>query len=288
MPNEFVHNPTLDLYFDQLRQRPLLSRADECRLASRVQSGDLEARNEMIEGNLRLVVSIAKRFQGRGLAFEDLIAEGNLGLIRAVEKFDPSVGVGFSTYAGWWIRQAIFRAFEKLPRTIRLPGHVAERVRKVQQASASLTASLGREPTDAEIASATRLSRQCLRELRSVNQPLLSMNSPVRGHNGAAIPLAEFLPDTDQPGPDDSLIQADLNATLLQVLLLLPARERLVVVKRFGLDGEPPQTYDEIGRQVRVTRERARQLQVAALGFLRRALKQLDRPARLKKTLAAA
>ena len=279
MAHDFVHSPALDQYFEQLRHHPLLSRTDEAMLASRAQAGDLEARNRMIEGNLRLVVAIAKRFQGRGLAFEDLIAEGNIGLVRAVEKFDPDVGVGFSTYAGWWIRQAIFRAFEKLPRAVRLPAHITEQLRKVQQAAAALADTLGREPTDDEVAAAAGLSRQKLDSLRAANQPLLPMGAPVRGRDGRAATLAELLPDAEQDAPDVRLLHADLNASLLSVLRLLPDRERYVVVKRFGLDGNPPQTFDEIGRHVRVTRERVRQLQVSALVFLRQAMKRLDQPA---------
>ena len=145
MRTDLIHSPGLDVYFEQLRQRPLLSREDEKSLSAEVQHGDMAARNRMIEGNLRLVVSIAKRFQGRGIPFEDLIAEGNVGLVRAVERFDPEVGVAFSTYATWWIRQAIFRAFEKIPRAIRLPGHIAESLRKVHSTAASLAETLGRD-----------------------------------------------------------------------------------------------------------------------------------------------
>lgn len=288
MATEFVHSPALDLYFEQLRRHPLLSREDEARLASRAQSGDLLARNQMIEGNLRLVVAIAKRFQGRGLAFEDLIAEGNIGLVRAVEKFDPGVGVGFSTYAGWWIRQAIFRAFEKLPRAIRLPAHITEQLRKVQQTTSSLAESLGREPTDDEVAATAGLSRQKLESLRSANQPLIPMGAPVSGRNGRTATLAELLPDPAQIAPDVRLIHADLNTSLRDVLRLLPERERYVVVKRFGLDGEPPQTFDEISRHVRVTRERVRQLQVSALAFLRQAMKRLDQPVAVRRLPTAA
>jgi RNA polymerase primary sigma factor len=279
MATEFVHSPALDRYFNQLRHHPLLSRAEEAELAARAQTGDLEARNRMIEGNLRLVVVIAKHFQGRGLSFEDLIAEGNVGLIRAVEKFNPDVGVAFSTYAGWWIRQALFRAFEKLPRAIRLPAHISEQIRKLQQAVGTLAESLGREPTDTEVAAATGFSRQKLDLLRSATLPLLSMNAPIPGYDGRTTTLADLLQDSEQATPDASLILADRNASLFHIMGLLPERERYVVTKRFGLDGDPPQSFDEIGRHVRVTCERARQLQVSALGFLRRTMNRLDQPA---------
>jgi RNA polymerase primary sigma factor len=287
MHSQSPHSQALESYFEQLRQRPRISRAEEVELARRAQAGDLAARNELIEANLRLVVSIAKKFQGRGLAFEDLVAEGNLGLIRATDKFDPDLGVGFGTYASWWIRQAIFRAFEKLPRAIRLPAHVSEQMRKMHQTAATLADTLGREPTDEELAAATRFPRAKLDALRSIQKPLVSLAAPVRGRDGRDATLAEMLPDTDQAAPDDALMQTDWHTSLHRVLLLLPARERLVVVRRFGLDGGSPQTYDQIGREVRVTRERARQLQVAALAFLRHAMRRLDQPARAARGLAA-
>jgi len=277
MRTDLIHSPGLDVYFEQLRRRPLLSRADEKSLSTEVQAGDLAARNRMIEGNLRLVVSIAKRFQGRGIPFEDLIAEGNVGLVRAVERFDPEVGVAFSTYATWWIRQAIFRAFEKIPRAIRLPGHIAESLRKVHTTAASLAEKLGREPTDDEIAIGAQMSMKKLEELRTVNQPLVSMETPVGdARGGEARTLAELLPDVDHASPDEMAAQADLLSSLQQVLPFLPERERYIINRRFGLDGEAPQTLEEIGQHLQVTRERTRQLQVGALLQLRQALQRLD------------
>lgn len=277
MKTELVHSPGLDVYFEQLRKRPLLSREDEKSLSAEVQRGGLAARNRMIEGNLRLVVSIAKRFQGRGIPFEDLIAEGNVGLVRAVERFDPTVGVAFSTYATWWIRQAIFRAFEKIPRAIRLPGHIAESMRKVHTTAATLAETLGREPSDEEIAAAAHMTPKKIEELRTVNLPLLSMESPVGdGQGGEARTLAELLPDVEQAGPDASLEQSDLLATLNQVLPYLGERERYIINRRFGLDGGVPETLEEIGAHLKVTRERTRQLQVSALLQLRQALQRLD------------
>jgi RNA polymerase primary sigma factor len=277
MRTELIHSPGLDVYFEQLRRRPLLTREDEKTLSTEVQKGQLSARNRMIEGNLRLVVSIAKRFQGRGIPFEDLIAEGNVGLVRAVERFDPKVGVAFSTYATWWIRQAIFRAFEKIPRAIRLPGHIAESLRKVHTTAASLAETLGREPSDEEIAAAAHMTTKKIEELRTVNQPLLSMETPVGDtRGGEARTLAELLPDMDHSAPDESLEQADLLATLQKVLPFLPERERYIINRRFGLDGAAPQTLEEIGQHLKVTRERTRQLQVGALLQLRQALQRLD------------
>jgi len=277
MRTDLIHSPGLDVYFEQLRRRPLLSREEEKTLSTGVQKGDMVARNRMIEGNLRLVVSIAKRFQGRGIPFEDLIAEGNVGLVRAVERFDPKVGVAFSKYATWWIRQAIFRAFEKLPRAIRLPGHIAESLRKVHAAAAGLAETLGREPTDDEIAAAAQMTTKKIEELRTVNQPLLSMETPVGdGHGGEARTLAEMLPDAEHAAPDATFEQADLVASLQKVLPFLPERERYIINRRFGLDGAAPQTLEEIGQHLKVTRERTRQLQVSALTQLRQALQRLD------------
>ncbi|MFN0125248.1 MAG: RNA polymerase sigma factor RpoD/SigA [Verrucomicrobiales bacterium] len=277
MKTELVHSPGLDVYFEQLRRRPLLSREDEKTLSAEVQNGGLEARNKMIEGNLRLVVSIAKRFQGRGIPFEDLIAEGNVGLVRAVERFDPNVGVAFSTYATWWIRQAIFRAFEKIPRAIRLPGHIAESMRKVHTAAASLAETLGREPSDDEIAAAAQMSTKKIEELRMVNQPLLSMETPMGDTRGGdSRTLAEMLPDSEHTAPDESLAHSDLVATLEKVLPFLGERERYIINRRFGLDGRAPQTLEEIGQHLKVTRERTRQLQVSALLQLRQSLQRLD------------
>lgn len=276
MRTEMIHSPALDLYFEQLRRRPLLTRTEEVDLSAQAQQGSLAARNRMIESNLRLVVSIAKRFQGRGISFEDLIAEGNVGLIRAVERFDPSVGVAFSTYATWWIRQSIFRAFEKLPRAIRLPGHIAESLRKIHAATAALYDKLGREPTDEEIAIASEMSMKKIEELRTVNQPLVSMDTPL-GDGGEARTLADVLPDSDYVSPDETLEKADMLANLQQVVPLLPDRERYIITKRFGLDGSTPQTLEEIGHHLRVTRERTRQLQVSALSLLKQALRRLER-----------
>lgn len=280
MSTEFVHHPSLDAYFERLRRLPLLSRSDERRLASRIQQGDLRARNEMIEGNLRLVISIAKRFLGRGLGFDDLIAEGNVGLIRAVEKFDPTQGVGFSTYAGWWIRQAIFKAFERLPRVVRIPGHVNEQIRRMQQTSVVLADTLGREPSDDEVAVAARLGRANLEMLKTLIQPAISITTPVRDARSDTTTLGDLLPDTSQVAPDDVAEQADMAATLHRAIAQLSERERYVIIKRFGLDGDPPQSLDEIGRAVRVTRERARQLQIAALNSLRRAMNRYEQPVR--------
>ena len=277
MRTDLIHSPGLDVYFEQLRQRPLLSREDEKSLSAEVQHGDMAARNRMIEGNLRLVVSIAKRFQGRGIPFEDLIAEGNVGLVRAVERFDPEVGVAFSTYATWWIRQAIFRAFEKIPRAIRLPGHIAESLRKVHSTAALLAETLGREPTDDEIAVSAHMTLKKLEELRTVNQPLVSMESPVGdARGGEPRTLAELLPDVDHASPDETFAHADLMACLQKVLPFLPERERYIINRRFGLDGAAPQTLEEIGHHLKVTRERTRQLQVGALMQLRQALQRMD------------
>ncbi len=283
MKTEIHHSPALDLYFERLRHHSLLGRGEEAELSEKSHAGDLAARNRMIEGNLRLVVSIAKRFQGRGVPFEDLVAEGNLGLIRAVERFDVTMGAAFSTYATWWIRQAIFRAFERLPRAIRLPGHIAESVRKIHAASAVLTERFGRDPTDEEVADEAHLTVRKLEELRRFNQPLSSLDQPL-GEDAEARTLADHLPDTEHVSPDESFAHSDLLANLAHVLPQLPARERQIINRRFGLEGHTPQTLEEIGRVLGVTRERTRQLQVSALQHLAQAMKRLDHPLPTKKS----
>lgn len=288
MKTEIQHSPALDLYFERLRDHRLLEREEEAELCARCQAGDIEARNRMIEGNLRLVVSIAKKFQGRGVPFEDLVSEGNLGLIRAVERFDASIGAAFSTYATWWIRQAIFRAFERLPRAIRLPGHIAESMRKVHTCAALLSERLGREPTEEELAAETGFSLQKLKELRRISQPMSSLDQPL-GNDAESRTLADHLADTEHPAPDESFAHSDQLENLARVLPDLPPRERQIITRRFGLDGEPPQTLEEIGRRLGITRERTRQLQTLALQRLAQALKRLDSPvARHAKAVAQA
>ena len=278
MKNETSFCPALVGYFEQLRQRPLLTRDEERELSGRVQKGDRDARNRMIEGNLRLVVSIAKRFQGRGVSFEDLIAEGNIGLIRAVERFDGRVGVAFSTYATWWIRQAIFRCFEKLPRTVRLPSHIAEGLRKVHTTAAALGDKLGREPTDDEIAEAAQMTFRKVTDLRAVTQPLVSLAARMSDDPDSRT-IAETLAQPGEETPDRIFEKADLLQSLRFVLPQLPERERLVITRRFGLDGSEAETLDQIGRRIGVTRERTRQIQVIALQLLKQALQRLDQSA---------
>lgn len=286
MKTEIHHSPALDLYFERLRQHPLLDREEEADLCARSHAGDIDARNRMIEGNLRLVVSIAKKFQGRGVPFEDLVAEGNLGLIRAVERFDSSIGAAFSTYATWWIRQAIFRAFERLPRAIRLPGHISESMRRIHASTAALSERLGREPTDEEVADASGFTLQKLKELRRINQPMSSLDQPL-GEGTEARTLADHLPDTEHAAPDETFAHSDQLANLARILPELPPRERQIINRRFGLDGHPPQTLEEIGRGLGVTRERTRQLQALALQHLAQALKRLDSPSPLRKPKVA-
>lgn len=276
MSKKSNYSPALEVYFARLRERPLLTQEDARALYAEMQQGSPEARHRLIEGNLRLVVSIAKRFQGRGVPLEDLIAEGNVGLVRAVERFNPAMGVAFSTYATWWIKQSVFRAFESM-RSIRLPGHITESMRKIHAATAQLAEALGREPRDEEVAVSANMPLQKIEKLRILSQPILSMESPT-GHSsdGESGILAELLPDTGEAAPDTRVELADLLATLKQILKVLPARERYIINQRFGLDGAAPQTLEMIGRHLNVTRERARQLQEEALIRLRNALERLD------------
>lgn len=240
----------------------------------------------MIESNLRLVVCIAKGFRGRGVAFEDLIAEGNMGLVDAVERFDPTVGTRFSTYAGWWIRRSIFRAFETLPRAIRLPSHMAASLRKMHSAAHGLADELGREANDEELAAATNISPKKLEHLRLLSQPLLSLDAPATtSRGGETRRLCDGLADTEVARPDQHLDLKDMLAAVQHVLGELPARERYVIERRFGLDGSAPQTLKSIGRHLKLTRERTRQLQEEALLKLKKAIQRLDhRPASASRT----
>lgn len=286
MKPPLIPNPGLDVYFAELAQRPLLSGEQEQRICQRIQQGDFAARNHMIESNLRLVVCIAKGFRGRGVAFEDLIAEGNMGLVDAVERFDPTVGTRFSTYASWWIRRSIFRAFETLPRAIRLPSHMAASLRKMHSAAHGLADELGREANDTEIATAANISPKKLEHLKLLSQPLLSLDAPApNARGGETRNLCEVLADTEVARPDQHLDHKDMLAAVQHVLGELPARERYVIDRRFGLDGSAPQTLKSIGRHLNLTRERTRQLQEEALLKLKKAIQRLDhQPASASRT----
>jgi RNA polymerase primary sigma factor len=255
------------LYFHELGKVPLLTGVEEVSLARRIERGDEAARRKLIEANLRLVVSIAKRHRGRGLPLLDLIQEGNLGLMRAVEKFDYRRGFKFSTYATWWIRQAVSRALADQSRTIRLPVHMAEKIQAYARTRRMLVQEIGREPTTEEIAAAMETTVAKTRELQRISQEPASLHQQVGEDGGAQ--LGDFLEDVQSATPVEEVAGAVEREQVLAVLGELPSRESSVLRLRFGLDDGRPRTLDEVGRVFGVTRERIRQIESRTLAKLK-------------------
>jgi RNA polymerase primary sigma factor len=254
---------SLQLFLHEVGRYPLLTKSDEIRLAKRVERGDMEAKRQMVESNLRLVVSIAKNYRGQGLGFLDLIQEGILGLIRAVEKFDWRRDLKFSTYATWWIRQAVARALADKSRTIRLPVHVVERLQKINRAERTLMLKLGREPSNEEIADEAKLPLYQVLDVRKAARSPISLEEPV-GDDGESS-FSDFLADNEAIDPMDAVADQLRHEALQMGLDALPERHRRVLELRYGLDGLDPRTLDEIGREFGLTRERIRQIEVEAL-----------------------
>jgi RNA polymerase primary sigma factor len=254
-------------YLKEIGQIPLLNSEEELELAKRVSKGDERAAQKLSESNLRLVVSIAKRYLGRGLQFLDLIQEGNLGLIKAVEKFDYTKGFKFSTYATWWIRQSITRAIADQARTIRIPVHMVETMNKVKRVSGQLMHNNGQEPTPEEIASELNLPSEKIREVMKASQDPVSLEAPIGEEEDSH--LGDFIPDHDAPVPIEKTSQALLKEQLLEVLDTLTPREEKVLRMRFGLVDGRTRTLEEVGQIFNVTRERIRQIEAKALRKLR-------------------
>ncbi len=255
------------MYLKDIGRVPLLSADDEIELARRMQEGDEEAKKKLSEANLRLVVSIAKRYVGRGMLFLDLIQEGNLGLMKAVEKFDYQKGFKFSTYATWWIRQAITRAIADQARTIRIPVHMVETINKLTRVSRILLQKYGREPTPAEIAAEMNISEERVREIQRIAQDPVSLETPIGEEEDSH--LGDFIEDDKTVTPSDSVSTTMLKETLLSVLNSLTPREEKVLRLRYGVDDGRPRTLEEVGREFNVTRERIRQIEAKALRKLR-------------------
>jgi RNA polymerase primary sigma factor len=258
----------LAVYLAEIGRIPLLSREEEHALALRVRAGDARAKERMVEANLRLVVQIARRYLNRGLPLPDLIEEGNLGLLRAVEKFDPTRGTRFSTYATWWIRQAVVRALANQARTIRLPVHVELLLARYVREQRRLTQSLGRVPSTAELAAALGLGEQEVEELEEVRQQPVSLDAPVGGGERETT-LGDMIADRTADSSDSFVSLFRERADLVSVLDDLAANERTVLRRRFGLEGDPPETLETIGQRLRLSRERIRQIESAALRKLR-------------------
>jgi RNA polymerase primary sigma factor len=257
---------SLQLFLQEVGRYPLLTKVEEIQLAKRVEAGDPRAKRRMIESNLRLVVSIAKNYRGQGLGFLDLIQEGILGLIRAVEKFDWRRDLKFSTYATWWIRQAVARALADKSRTIRLPVHVVERLQKVNRAERTLMLRLQREPNEDEIAAESKLPIEQVRIVREAARSSMSLDEPI-GESGESS-MSEVLKDDNAVDPVDAVDDAHRLNTLSGALEALPERRRRVLVLRYGLDGGDARTLDDIARELGLTRERVRQIEVETLGQL--------------------
>jgi len=261
------------IYLKEIGRVPLLSPDEEVDLAIRISQGDVAAKKRLSEANLRLVVSIAKRYLGRGMQFLDLIQEGNLGLIKAVEKFDHTKGFKFSTYATWWIRQAITRAIADQARTIRIPVHMVETINKVKKVSSQLLHQNGHEPSADDIAAELDMPVDKVREIMRVAQEPVSLETPIGEEDSH---LGDFIPDDDAPAPQDAASHTLLKEQLSDVLSTLTSREEKVLRLRFGLEDGRSRTLEEVGREFNVTRERIRQIEA-------KALRKLRHPSRSKK-----
>ena len=274
LPKSIAVDDPVRMYLKEIGKVPLLSADEEIELAKRMEEGDDEAKKRLCEANLRLVVSIAKRYVGRGMLFLDLIQEGNLGLIKAVDKFDWRKGYKFSTYATWWIRQAITRSIADQARTIRIPVHMVETINKLIRISRQLLQEYGREPTPEEIAIEMDITEEKVREILKIAQEPVSLETPIGEEEDSH--LGDFIPDDDVPAPAEAAAFSMLKEQLVEVLDTLTEREQKVLKLRFGLEDGRARTLEEVGRRFDVTRERIRQIEA-------KALRKLRHPSRSKK-----
>jgi len=274
----FIDNISVDdpvrMFLKEIGKIELLELDVETELANKMAAGDVEAKKKLVESNLRLVVSIAKRYIGRGMHFLDLIQEGNLGLIKAVDKFDPTKGYKFSTYATWWIRQAITRAIADQARTIRIPVHMVETINRLMRNSRHLLQTLGREPTPEEIAAEMEIPVEKVRDILKISQDPISLETPVGEEDDSSV--GNFIPDDDAPSPSDQAADVLLKEQIEEVMETLTPREARVLRLRFGLEDGRTRTLEEVGREFMVTRERIRQIEA-------KALRKLRHPSRSKK-----
>jgi RNA polymerase primary sigma factor len=269
---------SLQVFLNDLGKIDLLTAAQEVELAKRIERGDHRAKQEMVEANIRLVVSIAKRYRGQGLPFLDLIQEGAIGLVRAVEKFDHRRGFKFSTYATWWIRQAVARALADKSRTIRMPVHVVETLTAIRKAERRLAATLGREASTVELARELGLHPDEIEGIRQRTQPPISLEKPLGDEDDSS--MGELIGD-QSPAPDEVTHAVLQNESLRRIVASLPSRKRQIIELRYGLDGREPRTLEEVGRAFNVTRERIRQIEQESLKDLRALARPelLDEPA---------
>ncbi|MGB4800355.1 MAG: RNA polymerase sigma factor RpoD [Candidatus Saccharimonadales bacterium] len=264
-----IADDSVRLYLREIGKIPLLNAEEELELAKRVVSGDKEAKDQMAEANMRLVVSIAKRYVGRGLDLLDLIQEGNTGLLRAVEKFDPDKGFKFSTYATWWIRQAITRAIADQARTIRIPVHMVETINKLLRTQRRLTQEYNREPTNAEIAREMEIDEAKVEHIMKIKQDISSLDASIRDDEEESV-LADFIEDEDTITPEESATGQLLKEQVKDMLSALTEREQKILKLRFGLEDGKQHTLEEVGQEFSVTRERIRQIEAKALAKLRK------------------
>ena len=274
IPEGVAIDDPVRMYLKEIGKVPLLSSEEEIELAKKIEEGSQYAKKKLAEANLRLVVSIAKRYVGRGMLFLDLIQEGNLGLIKAVEKFDYRKGYKFSTYATWWIRQAITRAIADQARTIRIPVHMVETINKLIRVQRQLLQELGRDPFPEEISKVMDLPVEKVREIQKIAQEPVSLETPIGEEEDSH--LGDFIPDDDAPAPAEAAAFTMLNEQLINVLDTLTPREEKVLRLRFGLDDGRARTLEEVGKEFNVTRERIRQIEA-------KALRKLRHPSRSKK-----